>query len=461
MEDAQQAADAVPASYSTYTVLQDPTTLKTPTCTITSKKDEKHKMRAVEYHGKKTMKVRERPRPLVTDPADVILKVTTTCICGSDLHMYVGFMPGMKNGDVCGHEFMGVVESVGPEVQNLKPGDRVVTAFDIACNQCPPCHRQEYSCCDTTNPSKEQELLYGDRLAGFFGYSHLTGGWEGGQAEFVRVPFADMNCLKVPEELDDEHAIFLSDILPTAWHANELGRVGEGDNVAIWGAGPVGLFAAHCAFIRGAARVVLIDSVQYRLDFAKKKLHAVVTINRKDKNVYKELRSIFPEGPDVAIEAVGFHYVESLVHKLETTLNLETDTSEILNELIYTVRKAGRIGIVGVYAGYANHFNVGAMMEKGLTIAAGQTPVQKYWPTLLPLVQSGRIDSTLPITHVLPLSEAPRAFQIFNDKEDGCVKVLLKPQMDHGKLSDSGESIIENVQNTISGVVKGALGSTL
>ncbi|KAH9541979.1 hypothetical protein CY35_14G090800 [Sphagnum magellanicum] len=455
-----ETPQAVPVT-STYTVLQDPPILKTPTCTITSKKDEKHKMRAVEYHGKRNMKVRERPRPLVTDPTDAILSITTTCICGSDLHMYVGFMPGMKPGDVTGHEFMGIVESVGSEVKNLKPGDRVVSAFDIACNQCPPCFRHDYSCCDTTNPSKEQELLYGDRLAGFFGYSHLTGGWEGGQAEFARVPFADVNCLKVPDELDDEHSIFLSDILPTAWHANELGHVGQGDNVAIWGAGPVGIFSAHCALLRGAAHVVLIDSVQYRLDFAKKKLKDILTINRKDKDVYKEVRSIFPQGPDVAIEAVGFHYVESLVHKLETTLNLETDTSEIVNEIIYTVRKAGRVSIVGVYAGFANHFNVGAMMEKGLNIAAGQTPVQKYWPTLLPMVQSGKIDSTLPITHVLPLSEAPRAYKIFDDKEDGCVKVLLKPGMDRGKVTDKGESVTESVCNTVSGVAKGALGSTL
>ncbi|KAG0623445.1 hypothetical protein M758_3G175400 [Ceratodon purpureus] len=438
-----------------YTVLKNPEQLETPALKVLPKQDPERKMRAVEFHGKKDMKVLERPMPLVTDPADVVLKVTTTCICGSDLHMYVGFMPGMKSGDVVGHEFMGIVEDVGPEVKNLKKGDRVVASGLIACFNCWACKEESFSLCESTNPSKEMDVLYGDRTAGLYGYSHLTGGFQGGQAEYVRVPLADNNCLKVPEGLSDEQVIFLSDILPTGWHANELARVGEGDNVAIWGAGPVGMQAANSAFARGANRVVLIDTLQYRLDYIKQKLPKVETINRKDKKVYEELRKLFPHGPDVAIEAAGFHYVQNPLHKVEVAVGMETDTSEIVNELIYSVRKGGRIGIVGDYVGYSNHFNLGAFMEKGLTMAGGQVYIQKYWPVLLPMIESGKIDPTIVITHTLPLAEAPRGYQIFDDKVDGCIKVLLKPQMDPGVVTPGGRSIKEVARNTVSSVITG------
>lgn len=431
--------------------------LATPTVTITSRKDEAHPMRAVEFHAKGDMKVKVRPRPMITDPSDVILRVTTSCICGSDLHMYMGAMPGMKSGDVVGHEFMGIVEAVGPAVEGIQKGDRVLTAFDIACGQCSACHLKNFSGCDSTNPSLEQNVMYKDRTCGMFGYSHLTGGWEGGQAEYVRVPFADVNCLKVPPELDDEHAILLTDILPTAWHANELGGVGKGDNVAIWGCGPVGILAAHCAFYRGAARVVIIDEVKFRLDFAAKKVPGLETINYKEKNTIEELRTKFPHGPDVAIEAVGVHYVQNLLHKLEVTVGLETDSTEVINECIYAVRKGGRIGIVGAYAGYANHFNLGAFMEKGLSMAGGQTPVQKYWPTLLPLVQSGKLDPTIVITHVLGLGEAPEAYKHFNAKDDGWIKVLLKPSNDPDAITEGGPGLKERARNLVSGAVSGTI----
>jgi threonine dehydrogenase-like Zn-dependent dehydrogenase len=439
------------------TVLKNPDFVATPTCTITSKKDPSHPMRAVEYHGKQDMKVKIRPRPMLTDPSDVILRVTTSCICGSDLHMYMGAMPGMKSGDVVGHEFMGVVEAVGPEVKSVHEGDRVVAAFDIACGQCSACHRKDFSGCDSTNPSKEQELMYNDRTCGMFGYSHMTGGWEGGQAEYVRIPFADMNCLKVPEEMDDEHAILLSDILPTAWHANELARVEKGDNVAIWGCGPVGILAAQCAFLRGANRVVIIDEQQHRLDFAVSKVKGLETINFLKKKVTEELRRLFPHGPDVGIEAVGVHYVANWLHKVEYTLGLETDSTEVLNEIIYAVRKGGRIGIVGAYAGYANHFNLGAFMEKGLSMAGGQTPVQKYWPTLLPLVRSGELDPTTVITHVLGLGDAPEAYKHFNAKDEGWVKVLLKPQRDPDVVTEAGAGLAERARNLVSGAVAGTV----
>ncbi|KAG0554785.1 hypothetical protein KC19_12G118700 [Ceratodon purpureus] len=444
----------VPADF---TMLKNPTQLQTPTVKVIADEEGERTMRAVEFHAKKDMRVFNRPMVKLTDPGDVVLKVTTTCICGSDLHMYDGYMPGMKSGDVVGHEFMGIIEDIGPDVKKFKKGDRVVAAALIACFNCWACKEESYSLCESTNPSKEMGVMYGDRTAGLYGYSHLTGGYQGGQAEYVRVPLADNNVIKVPEGLSDEKVIFLSDILPTGWHANELARVGEGDNVAIWGAGPIGMMAANCALVRGANRVVLIDTLQYRLDFIKEKLPKVETINRKDKKVYTELRNLFPHGPDVAIEAAGFHYVQNPVHKVEVALGMETDTSEIINELIYSVRKGGRIGIVGDYIGYSNHFNLGAFMEKGLTMAGGQLYAQKYWPILMPKIESGEIDPTFVITHTLPLSEAPKAYQIFDDKVDGCIKVLLKPEMDPGVVTPGGRGIKEIVRNTVSSAVTGVM----
>uniref|UniRef100_A0A7I4C4Q5 Enoyl reductase (ER) domain-containing protein n=2 Tax=Physcomitrium patens TaxID=3218 RepID=A0A7I4C4Q5_PHYPA len=409
-----------------FTLLKNPEQLETPTVDVKPRQDENLTMRAVEFHAKmqtfKDMRVFERPKCSVTDPADVVLKVTTTFICGSDLHMYCGYMPGMKSGDVVGHEFMGIIDEVGPGVKNFKKGDRVVASALIACFNCWACKEQSFSLCETTNPSKETSVACGDRTGGIYGYCHLTGGYDGGQAEYVRVPMADNNLLLVPDGLKDEQVIFLSDILPTGWHANELARVGEGDNVAIWGCGPVGMMAATSAFNRGANRVVVIDSQQYRLDFLKSNLPKVETINRNDKKVYSALRDLFPHGPDVAIEAAGFHYVPNPLHKVEVAVGMETYTSEIINELIYCVRKGGRIGIVGDYITYCNHFNLGAFMEKGLTMAAGQVYIHKYWPTLLSKIESGEIDPSFVITHTLPLGEAPKGYQIFDDKVEGCVK---------------------------------------
>lgn len=400
-----------------------------PAATIVPKRDDSHKMKVVEWHGTKDIQVKEVGKPLVTDPEDVVLKVTSTCICGSDLHFYTGAMPGLKSGDIVGHEFMGIVEDVGPQVQSVKRGDRVAVAFDIACGRCFSCHHEAFSGCDNTNPSKEQALMYGHTSAGMFGYSHLTGGWPGGQAEYARVPFANTMCLKIPDSVPDDKAVLLTDILPTAWHANELAQTGKGDNVAIWGSGPVGLLAAHCAQARGAARVVLIDGEQDRLDFATKHLPGVETINFQKQKTTDALKEKFEHGPDCAIEAVGFHYTKSWLHWFEMALKLETDPSEILNELITSVRKGGRIGVVGVYAGFSNHFNIGAFMEKGLSMAAGQTPVQKYWKHLLQLIQEGKLDPSFVVTHHLPLEQAPYGYKIFNDKAEGCFKVVLKPGM--------------------------------
>lgn len=385
-------------------------------------------MQAVCWRGKKSIKVEKRPVPLVTDPKDVVIKVTATAICGSDLHLYVHGVAGMKSGDTLGHEPMGIVHEVGPEVKNVKVGDRVVIAFDLGCGSCYYCNHQLYSSCNATNPSKIQEAMYGDACGGFLGYSHLTGGWPGGQAEYLRVPFADMNCLKVPEGLTDEQALFLSDILPTAWHANTLGEVHEGDNVAIWGAGPVGQLSAQIAIHCGAKQVYLIDSVPYRLDFAKATLGPKVhTINFKETKVIKTLKELTQEGPDVCIDATGSHYATNLLHKVEQALQLEQDTPEIVNECIEACRKGGRVAIIAAYIGYTNHFNLGAFMEKQLTMRGGQTPVQKYWPDLLEKVKAGVLDPTKVITHRLPLEDAAHGYHVFNEKMDSCMKVILYP----------------------------------
>ncbi|EFN59413.1 hypothetical protein CHLNCDRAFT_8842, partial [Chlorella variabilis] len=319
------------------------------------------------------VRVVEAAVPVATDPQDVILRVTSTAICGSDLHLYTGelrSMPGMKKHDILGHEFMGMVEEVGPEVKEVRKGDRVVVAFDIACGTCFYCRNSYYTSCDNTNPSKEQEMMYGHRSGGFFGYSHLTGGWDGGQAEYVRVPFANLNCLKVPASLSDNQVVLLSDILPTAWHSCELGEVAEGDRVAIWGAGPVGLLAAHCAFARGAQRVILIDREEERLAFARERIRngTVETINFTSggaSSVGTGCPFWHPFLPLALIlasscnPAVGLHYTSSWLHYFETALKLETDPSEIVNELIECCRKGGRVAIAGAYAGYCNHFNIG------------------------------------------------------------------------------------------------------
>lgn len=400
-----------------------------PHCTVHPKHNDSKKMHGVEWQGKKSIGIGNRSVPVVTDPADAILKVTSTCICGSDLHLYLNAMPGMHKGFLLGHEFMGIVDSVGPKVTKVKPGDRVVACFDIGCGECMYCKDGIYSSCDVTNPSRVQEWLYGHRSAGFHGYSDLTGGWEGGQAEYARVPFANLNLLKVPDDVPDEQVIFLSDILPTAWHANEMGEVSKDEIVAIWGAGPVGILAAHCAFHRGAARVILIDNQTYRLEHAKSKIPNVEVLDFSKDDTLKKLAEMVPHGPDVSIEAAGFHYCKSWLHAIEMKVQLETDPADILNEMIYATRKGGRISIVGVYAGFTNHFNIGAFMEKGMTMRGGQTPCQRYWPTLLPKVLDGSLDPTIVITHKLPLEDAARGYHIFNEKIEGCIKVILKPGM--------------------------------
>jgi threonine dehydrogenase-like Zn-dependent dehydrogenase len=383
-------------------------------------------MKAVEWFASTDVRVVDRPRPMITDHQDAIIRITSTTVCGSDLHLYHNEVPGMERGDVMGHEFMGFVEAIGPEVKNLKIGDRVVVGFPIACGKCWYCKNGHFTCCDCTNPSKEMEKLYGHRISGMFGYSHLTGGYDGGQAEYARVPYADVNCLHVPSEVPDEKLLFLSDVVCTGWHATECGKVSPGQTVVVWGCGPVGLMALMWAKFKGANRIIGIDAVPFRLEMAREKLGAEV-INFAERDVLQALKEMVPGGPDVCIDAVGFRFPKSLLHKMQRALKLETDAPSVLEEMIMACRKAGYIGIVGDYFAYTNQYPIGAFMEKGLNMSGGQAPVQRYWKQLLGYIESGKVDPSFIITHRMPLEEAREAYKIFDTKEDNAIKILLKP----------------------------------
>jgi len=332
----------------------------------------------------------------------------------------------MEKGDVLGHEFMGIIEDVGPDVTKFKIGDRVVVSAIICCGKCMYCKKGLTSCCDWTNPSKDMEKQYGHRSSGVFGYSHLTGGYEGGQAEYVRVPLADNNLLKVPKKLSDEKVLLLSDVICTGWHANVLGGVTEGTFVAIWGCGPVGLMTAMWAKFKNATKIIMIDCDENRLRFAREKLD-VITINFEDGNVCDAIKKHFPMGPDVAIDCVGFRFAKSTKHKLQRSLKLEKDVPEVLTECITSVRKGGVVSIIGDYFSKANKFPIGAFMEKSLTMRGGQVCVQTYWKELLGYIKEGQVDPTFVITHTMPLDRAQDAYDIFDNHDDKCLKILLKP----------------------------------
>jgi len=331
----------------------------------------------------------------------------------------------MYEGDILGHEFMGIIEEVGSEVTKLKVGQRVVVGFDIACGFCDFCKREEYSACDTTNPSRLVEYLYGHRTGAFYGYSHLTGGVPGGQSEYVRVPFADVNCLVVPDDLPDEKVLYLSDIVPTSLHGCVLGDVKEGSTVAIWGLGPIGLMTARWCQILKAGRIIGIDKVPERLKKAREL--GIETIKFDEQNTVETLKKMVPIGVDTAIECAGFEYSKTIKHKVERALVLETDTADIFDEMFTSVRKCGNVSVIGVYALKANHFPVGAMMEKGLTVRCGQCPTQKYWKFALEMIQKGKLDPSFVVTTRAKLSDAPKLYELFNDKKEGIIKVFLRP----------------------------------
>ncbi len=391
-------------------------------------------MKALTWCGTGDVRVSNVPDPKILQPRDIIIKITSTCICGSDLHLYDGFMPTMKAGDILGHEFMGIVEEVGPEVKNLKVGDRVVNPFTICCGACFYCKRDLWSCCENTNPNAWMaEKMMGYSPAGLFGYSHLTGGYAGGQAQYARIPYADVGPIKIPDGIPDDKVIFLSDIFPTGYMAAENCNIQPDDTVAIWGCGPVGQFAIRSAKMLGAHQVIAIDDgarVPERLRMAEE--GGAITIDMHDEYIYDKLLDLTAgRGPDSCIDAVGMeahgYTLDAAYDKVKTMLFMATDRAHALRQAINCCRKGGTVSIPGVYAGFLDKIPMGPAMNKGLTFKMGQTHMKKYMGPLLERIQNGEIDPSFVITHKLPIDQAPEAYKIFRDKQDKCIKVVLKP----------------------------------
>ncbi|HEY4648454.1 MAG TPA: zinc-dependent alcohol dehydrogenase [Gemmatimonadales bacterium] len=388
-------------------------------------------MKANCWMGKKKVQVEEVPDPKILNSHDAIIRITSTAICGSDLHLYNGFVPTMEKGDVLGHEFMGEVVEVGSSVRNLKIGDRVVVPFPIACGACAACEAQMFSLCENSNPNAWiAEKLLGHSPSGIFGYSHMMGGFAGGQAEYARVPFADVGPLKVPEDLTDDQVLFLSDIFPTGYMGAEMCDIQGGDVVAVWGAGPVGQFAIASAYLLGAERVIAIDRFKYRLDMARDKAGASDTINYEEMNVQDALLELTGgRGPDKCIDAVGMeahgHGVTYAYDRVKQATMMETDRPIALREAILACRNGGVVSVIGVYGGFIDKFPMGAVMNRSLTIRSGQCHVHRYLRPLLDRIQNGEIDPSFVITHRLPLDQAARGYDMFVNKEDHCEKVVL------------------------------------
>ena len=390
-------------------------------------------MKALAWHGKEDIRCDTVPDPGIEEPTDAIVRITSTAICGSDLHLYDGYVPFMKPGDVMGHEPMGIVEEVGSGVTNLKRGDRVVIPFTICCGKCWFCQKGLWSACDTTNRKPEiAQKLMGHAPAGLFGYSALTGEYPGGQAQFLRVPHANVICLKVENDLPDEKLLFLSDIFPTGWMAAENAEIEPGDTVAVWGCGPVGQFCIQSAWMQGAGRVIAIDLVPERLRLAKEHGRAE-TIDSGEGHVYDRLQEMTGgRGPDRCIDAVGaeahaFGTLDSVMDAVKVMLMQETDRPHVLREAIMCCRKGGTISMPGVYVGLGDKIPLGALMNKGITLKTGQTHMLRYMEPLLRRVEAGDIDPSFVITHVLPIEKGPDAYKTFREKQDGCIKVVLKP----------------------------------
>ena len=389
-------------------------------------------MRALCWHGESDVRVDTVPDPTIEEPGDAIIKITSTCICGSDLHLFNGFMPTMEPGDILGHEPMGVVVEVGREVKNLKKGDRVVVPFTISCGHCWYCKRSEFSMCDTTNRNAEiARKAMGQSPAGLFGFSHMLGAYPGGQAEYLRVPYADVGPVVIPDGLPDDKVVFLSDIFPTGYMAAENAQIQPGDTVAIWGCGPVAQFTIRSAWMLGAGRVIAIDMVPERLEMARQ--GKAETINFEKVDVYDTLMEMTKgRGPDSCIDAVGAEAhasgsVGAVLDKAKAAVGLATDRPYALREAIMCCRKGGTVSIPGVYIGFSDKIPMGAAMNKGLTFKMGQTHVQRYTKPLLEKIQKGEIDPSFVITHKIPLKDAPEAYKTFRDKQDKCIKVVINP----------------------------------
>ena len=390
-------------------------------------------MKALCWYGKNDVQVSTVPDPTILNPRDAILKVTSTAICGSDLHLYNGFIPTMEKGDILGHEFMGEVVALGSAVKNLQIGDRVVVPFVIACGNCFFCQRGEWSLCDNSNPNALiAEELYGYSAAALYGYSHMYGGYAGGQAEYARVPFADVGPIKVPEGLTDEQVLFLSDIFPTGYMAAENCGIKPGDTVAVWGCGPVGQFAIQSAYLLGAERVIAMDHLAERLDMARDKSHADVVNYEEQDNLFETLKEMTGgRGPDHCIDAVGLEAhgtgLGNIYDKTKELARLASDRPNVLRQAIQCCGKGGTISIPGVYGGFLDKFPMGAAFAKGLTFKMGQTHTHKYLAPLMARIEKGEIDPTFVISHRLTLDEAPQGYKMFKEKTDHCTKIVLKP----------------------------------
>jgi threonine dehydrogenase-like Zn-dependent dehydrogenase len=389
-------------------------------------------MKALCWHGKHDIRCDTVPDPTIQDAGDVIIKVTSCAICGSDLHIYDGVIPGMESGDVLGHETMGEVVEVGGEVSKLKVGDRVVIPFTISCGECFFCKRGFFSGCERSNPNrKTAEKLWGHSPAGLFGYSHILGGFPGGQAEYLRVPYADVGPIKVPESLTDDQVLFLSDIFPTGYMAADNCNIQPGDTIAVWGCGPVGLFAIRSAFMLGAERVIAIDTVPDRLVMAREA--GAITVDFKEDDVYERIQDLTGgRGADACIDAVGTEAdatgsADSVIDRIKVATFMGTDRPHVLRQAIHCCRNFGTVSIVGVYGGFLDKIPMGSAINRGLTFRMAQTPVQFYLPKLLERVENGEIDPSFVITHHASLEDGPDMYKTFRDKQDGCVKVVLKP----------------------------------
>ncbi len=389
-------------------------------------------MKALCWYGAHKVRVENVPDPEIINPRDAIVKITTTAICGSDLHLYDGYIPTMKKGDIIGHEFMGEVVDVGSSVENLKKGDRIVVPFTIACGRCFYCEKGLTSLCDNSNPNAWlAEAMYGFSASGLYGYSHIYGGYAGGQAEYARVPFADVGPIKVPDGLTDEQVLFLSDIFPTGYMAAENCNIQPGDTIAVWGCGPVGQFAIKSAYLLGAERVIAIDRIPERLRMAQEQGNAEV-INFEGTDVIEELKQMTGgNGPDGCIDAVGLEAhgtgVDLVYDNARQKARMATDRPHVLRQAMQACRKGGTVSIPGVYGGLLDKLPFGAAFAKGLTFKMGQTHVHRYLHPLLERIENGEIDPSFVITHRLSLDEAPQGYDIFKHKEDECIKVVLKP----------------------------------
>ncbi|PTB52202.1 hypothetical protein M431DRAFT_90781 [Trichoderma harzianum CBS 226.95] len=398
--------------------------------------DPLHKMKALTWQAPNQVKLLETARPTIVDDDDVIVKITGSTICGSDLHLLHSAIPELHKNDILGHEFCGIVEKVGPGSRKRKVGERVVASFQIGCGECFYCQKKLSSLCERTNGSLSEHALYGRRTAGMFGYSHFTGGFAGGQAEFVRVPYGDVNLLPLPDDVPDEVGLYLLDVLCTSWNAVVDTGVQPGDTVAVWGGGPVGQMAVEFAVVNGAKRVILIDGGQgrWRLDFVKTKVPQLETIDYtalpKGETVVSVLKKMCDgRGPDVAIECAAGEYSKTLSHSLQRAVGLENDTPELVNEMIESVRGFGSCGVTGIYTGYCNGFNIGSLMETGIRlIGNGQAPVHKYWEQLLVLIQQEKIRPLDMVSHRFRLEDMVKVYDLFNHRADGMQKIFVQTQ---------------------------------